>query len=598
MAPELYDENYDEKVDIYAFGMVVLEIVTKEYPYSECTNQAQIYKKVSTGVKPLALQKITDEETRSFVELCILFDKNMRPSASEVLNHSFLSLASLGGGGVVGGGVSGSGMSGSFTGLLPAGSTASLDWISDGSKSQPAAVQISSSSLSFSTVESPQISVPPLNESLEDLRKPPSSVGQGRHHRIDSSSSLASSSSSLSSSATAAAAAAVFITNTSTSASLLPSSSSQTGDSQQQQLKRPQPPLSSQLPPAHPAPSTFSSTSAASQTSATLSESSASPPHRPTPTTIIPPSASSTSTTTSISTSTTNNNTSSPLDLSSGGALSSSNSSLSSSSNVATTSNQHSSDGGGENNARSTTAVSDEQQLPKPVLPKNILDSSSSSSSPVSSPVLAPQKSIGSGSGGGGNPSFEVIDAEIHTFQITQRTLPLTTHSGVSGQSPVTPVSTNLIVENLERKGDSEVLLKLIYVLPAKGAQEIKFPFNLSEDTATDVVSEMINENLIEAKDEQMARRKLEEAVRKILMSERSSTSTNASVDVSRASLSSTAVAYGGYSGVLDGTNAAHARSFSGAAELQAGLMMDSFRRNSEQDMHHQVILWKVSSFS
>jgi len=29
MAPELYDEKYDEKVDIYAFGMLILEIVTR-----------------------------------------------------------------------------------------------------------------------------------------------------------------------------------------------------------------------------------------------------------------------------------------------------------------------------------------------------------------------------------------------------------------------------------------------------------------------------------------------------------------------------------------------------------------------------------------
>jgi WNK lysine deficient protein kinase len=35
MAPELYDENYSEKVDIYAFGMAVLEMASKEYPYEE-----------------------------------------------------------------------------------------------------------------------------------------------------------------------------------------------------------------------------------------------------------------------------------------------------------------------------------------------------------------------------------------------------------------------------------------------------------------------------------------------------------------------------------------------------------------------------------
>lgn len=79
-----------EKVDIYAFGMVILEIATGDYPYSECTNQAQIYKKVSSGVKPLALQKISDEATRAFVDLCIVSDRNIRPSAAELFHHPFL----------------------------------------------------------------------------------------------------------------------------------------------------------------------------------------------------------------------------------------------------------------------------------------------------------------------------------------------------------------------------------------------------------------------------------------------------------------------------------------------------------------------------
>ena len=47
MAPEMYDEMYDEKVDIYAFGMCLLELVTFEFPYQECENAAQIYRKVS-----------------------------------------------------------------------------------------------------------------------------------------------------------------------------------------------------------------------------------------------------------------------------------------------------------------------------------------------------------------------------------------------------------------------------------------------------------------------------------------------------------------------------------------------------------------------
>lgn len=48
MAPELYDENYNELVDVYSFGLCILEMLTGEYPYSECNNPAQIYKKVTS----------------------------------------------------------------------------------------------------------------------------------------------------------------------------------------------------------------------------------------------------------------------------------------------------------------------------------------------------------------------------------------------------------------------------------------------------------------------------------------------------------------------------------------------------------------------
>lgn len=40
MAPEFYEEDdmvhYGTPVDIYAFGMSVLEMVTRERPYKEC----------------------------------------------------------------------------------------------------------------------------------------------------------------------------------------------------------------------------------------------------------------------------------------------------------------------------------------------------------------------------------------------------------------------------------------------------------------------------------------------------------------------------------------------------------------------------------
>lgn len=119
MAPEVYEESYNELVDIYSFGMCVLEMVTFEYPYSECSHPAQIYKKVISvrllsfsfllkkcffqewqdinrilhfqGKKPDALYKVKDPEVRKFVEKC-LATVSLRLSARELLDDPFLQI--------------------------------------------------------------------------------------------------------------------------------------------------------------------------------------------------------------------------------------------------------------------------------------------------------------------------------------------------------------------------------------------------------------------------------------------------------------------------------------------------------------------------
>ncbi|KAL3521486.1 hypothetical protein ACH5RR_019635 [Cinchona calisaya] len=91
MAPEVYnDEEYNELVDIYAFGMCLLEMITRDYPYSECKNVVQIFKKVTTGVKPIALGKIMDPQVKGLIEKC-LSPAAQRPSAAELLKDPFFS---------------------------------------------------------------------------------------------------------------------------------------------------------------------------------------------------------------------------------------------------------------------------------------------------------------------------------------------------------------------------------------------------------------------------------------------------------------------------------------------------------------------------
>ncbi|OBZ85124.1 Serine/threonine-protein kinase pkpA [Choanephora cucurbitarum] len=92
MAPEMYEEKgYNEKVDIYAFGMCLLEMVTGEYPYNECTNAAQVFKKVTQTIRPECLSRVQDPEVLALINNCLASEYE-RMSAQEILEHSFLAV--------------------------------------------------------------------------------------------------------------------------------------------------------------------------------------------------------------------------------------------------------------------------------------------------------------------------------------------------------------------------------------------------------------------------------------------------------------------------------------------------------------------------
>lgn len=89
MAPELYEGKYDTSVDIYAFGMCILEMVTGETPYRECANPWMIYKKVIDSQPPKALLKLEDERVKDFINWCLEVPSK-RPTAAQLLESEFL----------------------------------------------------------------------------------------------------------------------------------------------------------------------------------------------------------------------------------------------------------------------------------------------------------------------------------------------------------------------------------------------------------------------------------------------------------------------------------------------------------------------------
>ena len=86
MAIEMFDEDkYDENVDIYAFVMCLLEMITMETPYKECVNTIQIYNKKKECILPKSLEKVYNKELKSLITK-LLDEKSKRPSSDEILD--------------------------------------------------------------------------------------------------------------------------------------------------------------------------------------------------------------------------------------------------------------------------------------------------------------------------------------------------------------------------------------------------------------------------------------------------------------------------------------------------------------------------------
>lgn len=94
MAPEIFDEKYDEKVDIYAFGMLMLEVMTNRTPYDECDTMIQVAAKTLSGHGPEIMQKITNASLHMVISACIHPLACYRPTAEELYFHPVFQVVS------------------------------------------------------------------------------------------------------------------------------------------------------------------------------------------------------------------------------------------------------------------------------------------------------------------------------------------------------------------------------------------------------------------------------------------------------------------------------------------------------------------------
>ncbi|SCU98846.1 LAME_0G00782g1_1 [Lachancea meyersii CBS 8951] len=92
MAPEIIargDNGYDEKADIWSLGITVMELLTGQPPYAK-HDPMKVLMNIPVR-KPPKLHGRFTSPARDFIALCLAKDPESRPTASELLNHKFLS---------------------------------------------------------------------------------------------------------------------------------------------------------------------------------------------------------------------------------------------------------------------------------------------------------------------------------------------------------------------------------------------------------------------------------------------------------------------------------------------------------------------------
>jgi WNK lysine deficient protein kinase len=90
MAPEMFvkDFSYNNSVDMYAFGICLLELLTGEKVYTECDTMYEIIQKKENNIMPLSIYSIKDERLKSLIELLLSINMHERPSALDIYTNN------------------------------------------------------------------------------------------------------------------------------------------------------------------------------------------------------------------------------------------------------------------------------------------------------------------------------------------------------------------------------------------------------------------------------------------------------------------------------------------------------------------------------
>eukprot|EP01102_Stenamoeba_stenopodia_P001528 TRINITY_DN1131_c0_g1_i2.p1 TRINITY_DN1131_c0_g1~~TRINITY_DN1131_c0_g1_i2.p1 ORF type:complete len:120 (-),score=29.44 TRINITY_DN1131_c0_g1_i2:217-576(-) len=94
MAPELIrGQSYDQKVDVWSLGIMVMEMAEGEPPYMEFPPLRALFLITTKGIPGLKEPKKWSAPFKDFVAQCLEKDYEKRPNAEDLLKHPFLKMA-------------------------------------------------------------------------------------------------------------------------------------------------------------------------------------------------------------------------------------------------------------------------------------------------------------------------------------------------------------------------------------------------------------------------------------------------------------------------------------------------------------------------
>ena len=101
MSPELLNGKITFKADIWAIGCILLQFITGRQPFDGIANDVTVTMKAFSGLTPLDHarnnystsfdQNLNTSDLLDFLKLALECDYDTRPTANELLRHSFLS---------------------------------------------------------------------------------------------------------------------------------------------------------------------------------------------------------------------------------------------------------------------------------------------------------------------------------------------------------------------------------------------------------------------------------------------------------------------------------------------------------------------------